>query len=129
MIKSTKQNRKSNDHRRKLAKQIGLSITCDVEVSTIPHASEVAGGIHKGCFRLLSSEKITFPGRPSKRQPIVLRCPRSLKGELTYSSFMNLAVSRCPAGGKSNMRPQQRAPGTPAVPTRWVKMKAYFAFL
>ena len=29
-----------------------------------------------------------------QRLPIVLRCPRSLKGEQTYSSSMNLAVSR-----------------------------------
>ena len=83
-------------------------------------------GPGKGLFKM--NVKIIEFRRP-RRQPIVLRCPRSLKGELTYSSSMNLAVSRQPAGGNSNQRPQQRAPGMAAVSTRWVKMKAYFAFI
>ena len=48
---------------------------------------------------------------------------------LMYSSSTNLAVAGQPPHVNSNYFPQQRAPYTAAVQTRWVEMKAYFAFV
>ena len=52
-----------------------------------------------GAVRNERKDQARVEFRCSKRQPIVLLMPKKLKGELTYSSSMNLAVLDSPLVG------------------------------
>ena len=55
-----------------------------------------------GAVRNEREEQTQVEIRCRKQEPLLLRCLRSLKGETTFGSSMNLAVSRKPMCANSN---------------------------